>query len=65
VTSTCTKVLALLYLALLKVLFAPIGLRTRFRPMFADVNLSNLTRRMSNYGNSFSLSYTVRTNAAA
>ena len=54
-TSTCTKVLALLYLALLKVLFAPIGLRTRFRPMFADVNLSNLTRRMSNYGNSFLL----------
>jgi hypothetical protein len=37
--NTCTKVLALLYLTLLKVLFAPIGLRTRFRPMFAGVNL--------------------------
>jgi hypothetical protein len=44
VTSTCTKVLALLYLALLKVLFAPIDLRTRFRPMFAAFNLSNLTQ---------------------
>ncbi len=40
-TNTCTKVLTLLYLALLKVLFAPIGLRTLCRPMFADVNLSN------------------------
>jgi hypothetical protein len=37
-------VLALLYLTLLKVLFPPIGLRTRFRPMFAGFNLSNLTR---------------------
>jgi hypothetical protein len=44
VTNTCTKVLTLVYLALLKVLFAPIGLRTRFRPMFAGFNLSNLTR---------------------
>jgi hypothetical protein len=44
VTNTCTKVLAILYLALLKVLFALIGLRTRFRPTFANVNLSSLTR---------------------
>jgi hypothetical protein len=36
-TNTCTKVLALLYLTLLKVLFAPIGLRTHFRPWFAGV----------------------------
>ena len=43
-TSTCTKVLALLYLPLLKVLFAPIGLRTQFRLMFAGVNLSDLTQ---------------------
>jgi hypothetical protein len=44
VTSACTKVLALLYLTLLKVLFAPIGLRKPFRPMFAGVNLSDLTQ---------------------
>jgi hypothetical protein len=44
VTSTCTKVLALLYLTLLKVLFAPIGLRIGFRQMYAGVNLSNLTQ---------------------
>src|SRR5919107_962433 len=40
VINICTKVLALLYLTLLKMLFAPIGLRKRFRPMFAGVNLS-------------------------
>jgi hypothetical protein len=44
VINTCTKVCELLYLALLKVLFAPIGLRKRFRPMFAGFNLSNLTQ---------------------
>ena len=40
-TDTCTKVLTLLYLTLLNVIFAPIGLRTLCRPMFADVNLAN------------------------
>jgi hypothetical protein len=44
VINTCTKVLALLYLTLLKVLFASIGLRTCYRSMFAGVNLSNLTQ---------------------
>ena len=41
-TGTCTKVLVLLYLALLKVLFGPIGLRIQFRPMFAGAYLSDL-----------------------
>jgi hypothetical protein len=44
VINTCTKVLALLYLTLLKVLFAPIGLRKCFRLMFAGVNLSDLAQ---------------------